>query len=81
MPSIGHEFSDETLIALLRALRARSSSYPHSPALVAALPEVREDRMAAACSELRDRGHGVFRVSIPGDGSRSTRVGWSIAAG
>jgi hypothetical protein len=48
LPSIGHEFSDETLIKLLRALRARSASHPESPGLIASSPTVNADRMAAA---------------------------------
>jgi len=57
------EFSEAALAELLRALRARSSSHPDDPGLVASWPAVREDRMAAACAELRRRGHPVQRVS------------------
>jgi hypothetical protein len=56
------EFSDTALIALLRALRARSACHPDDPGLVASWPAVREDRMAAACTELLRRGHAVHRV-------------------
>jgi hypothetical protein len=56
------EFSDAALTELLRALRARSASRPDDPGLVASWPAVREDRMAAARTELRRRGHPVHRV-------------------
>jgi len=75
-----HEFSDATLAGLLRALRTRSATHPESPGLIASTPAVREDRMAAACAELRDRGHALSRVSIPSAGPGGTRVSWSIGA-
>jgi hypothetical protein len=65
MPSARREFSETTLTELLRALRDRTSHHPDNPGLVAFWPGVREDRMAAACSELLGRGHPVFRVSNP----------------
>ena len=70
------EFSDATLSGLLRALRTRSATHPESPGLVASAPAVREDRMAAACAELRSRGHAVIPSVVPG----GTRVSWSIGA-
>jgi hypothetical protein len=74
MRSTHPEFSERTLAELLRALRARTSGHPDNPGLVASWPGVRETRMDAACAVLADRGHPVFRTSIPG------RVydGWAI---
>ena len=80
MPPTGHEFSDDTLRKLLRALRARSASHPESPGLIASWPVVEADRMAAACGELRSRGIGISRVSIPSAVPGRTHIGWSIAA-
>jgi hypothetical protein len=57
-----HEFSEAALAELLRALRVRSATRPENPGLVASFPAVREDRMAAACTELQRRGHAVQRV-------------------
>jgi hypothetical protein len=74
MRSTGHEFSEETLAELLRALRARTSRHPDNPGLVASWPGVRETRMDAACTELAVRGYPVLRVAIPGRG----RDGWAI---
>ena len=65
MPSRRHEFSDTTLTELLRALCARTSRHPDNPGLIASWPGVREDRMPAACAERLNRGHPVFRMSIP----------------
>jgi hypothetical protein len=79
MRPTGHEFSDETLMALLRALRARVASHPESPGMVAWLPAVREDRMSAACAELLRRGHTVSRAWMPGDRPGSRCVAWSVA--
>ena len=80
MPSMRHEFSEATLTELLRALRARTSSHPANPGLIASWPGVREDRMAAACAELLDRGHPVFRVSVPSATPGPTRDGWTLGA-
>ena len=74
MGSSHPEFTDETLGELLRALRARTSSHPDNPGLVASWPAVREGRMNAACGELAGRGHPVFRVAIPG----RIHDGWAI---
>jgi hypothetical protein len=72
------EFSDATLTGLLRALRVRSATHPESPGLIASTPAVREDRMAAACAELRSRGHAVSGISIPSAVPGKTSVSWSI---
>jgi hypothetical protein len=74
------EFSEQALAALLAALRARTSHHPDNPGLIACWPGVREARMAAACGELRRRGHPVFRVSIPGVKPGTTRHSWAVAA-
>jgi hypothetical protein len=72
------EFSEAALTELLRALRARSASHPHDPALLASWPAVRADRMAAACAELRRRGHPVQRVSNPAAERTGTAKGWTV---
>jgi hypothetical protein len=72
------EFSDAVLSDLLRALRARAASRPDDPGLVASWPAVREDRMAAACAELRRRGHPVHRVSKPSASPSSTGDRWAV---
>jgi hypothetical protein len=74
MQSTRQEFSEETLAALLRALRARTASHPDNPGLIASWPGVREARMDAACGELASRGHPVFRTEIPG----RVGAGWAI---
>jgi hypothetical protein len=74
MSATRSEFSEEVLSELLQALRARTSGHPDNPALVACWPGVPESRMNAACAELADRGHPVFRAPIPG----RTRGGWAI---
>jgi hypothetical protein len=80
MPTTGHNFSDDTLTKLLRALRARSASHPESPGLIASFPAVDADRMAAACGELRSRGHAISRVLIPSVVPGRFHIGWSVAA-
>ena len=74
------EFSDRTLDQLLLALRARTTEHPDNPGLIACWPSVPEDRMPAACGELRRRGHPVFRVSIPGVHPGRTRDTWAVAS-
>jgi hypothetical protein len=74
MRSTHHEFSEETLTELLRALRSRTSGHPDNPGLVASWPGVRETRMDAACGELQGRGYPVFRVEIAG----RIQGGWAI---
>jgi hypothetical protein len=73
-------FSDDVLIGLLRALRARSASHPDSPWLVAFWPGVREEQMAAACGELIRRGHAIRSVVLPGLRRGAARNGWAVAA-
>jgi hypothetical protein len=72
------EFSEAALAELLRALRARSASRPDDPGLVASWPAVREDRMDAACAELRRRGHPVQRVSNLSAKRSRTGYGWAV---
>jgi hypothetical protein len=72
-------FSDEVLIGLLRALRARSATHPESPWLVAFWPGVREEQMSAACAELIRRGHGIRSVVLPGRRRGAARSGWAVA--
>jgi len=74
MSATRSEFSEEVLSELLNALRARTSGHPDNPGLVASWPGVPESRMNAACAELADRGHPVFKTAIPG----RTRGGWAI---
>lgn len=78
MPTTDHHFSDETLSTLLRALRARSATHPESPGLIASWPAVDADGMAAACGELRSRGHAIARVLIPSSVPGRTHIGWSV---
>lgn len=80
MPARHPEFSDSVLTQLLLALQARSTGHPDNPGLIACWPGIREDRMRAACGELRRRGHPVFRVSIPGVRPGQTRDSWAVAA-
>ncbi len=74
------EFSERTLTDLLVALRARTTAHPDNPGLIACWPGVREERMAAACTELRRRGHPVYRVSIEGARPGTARTSWAVAA-
>ena len=80
MGSAHPEFSDRTLTELLSALHARTARHPDNPGLIASWPGVREERMAAACGELRRRGHPVFRVYVEGTKQGLTRSAWAIAA-
>jgi hypothetical protein len=80
MPATHPEFSDRTLAGLLDAMRTRTRHHPDNPGLIACWPGVREDRMAAACAELRRRGHPVFRVAIEGGKPGEPREGWAVAA-
>jgi hypothetical protein len=75
-----HEFSEATLTELLRALHSRTSRHPDNPGLIASWPGVREERMAAACTELLHRGHPVFQVSIPSANPGRSRDGWAVRA-
>jgi hypothetical protein len=74
------QFSDRILSELLGALHVRTADHPDNPGLIAYWPGVREDRMAAACAELRRRGHPVFRVSIKGAKPGQARDSWAVAA-
>jgi hypothetical protein len=72
-------FSDEVLIGLLRALRARSASHPEKPWLLAWWPGVQEEQMAAACGELIRRGHAITNVPLAGRRRGAARSGWTVA--
>jgi hypothetical protein len=74
-----HQFSEETLGALLAALRVRAANHPDNPALIACWPGVREEHMAAGCVELVGRGHAVQRVPMPGRTPGITRTGWALS--
>jgi hypothetical protein len=73
-----HRFSDEVLIELLRALRARSASHPEAPWLIACWPGVREEQMPAACGELIRRGHAITSVPLAGLRRGAARCGWTV---
>jgi hypothetical protein len=73
-------FSDEALIELLRALRARRASHPDNPGLLACWPVVREQDMAAACAELIHRGHPVKAVALSGQSPGTSRRAWTVVA-
>jgi hypothetical protein len=81
MPPNPPEFSEATLEQLLRALRARTSTHPDNPGLIASWPQVREDQMAAACALLINQGHPLFKVSVPTAKPGTTRQGWALRAG
>jgi hypothetical protein len=68
------------LHSLLDAMHARTIGHPDNPGLIACWPGVRQDRMAAACAELRRRGHPVYRVPIQGVTPGQTRDGWAVAS-
>ena len=72
-------FSEQTLVDLLSALRARAVSRPANPGLIAFWPAVDERRMAAACAELVRLGYPVQRVSIAGWQGGKSRIGWALA--
>ena len=72
------EFSEATLNILLRALHARASTHPLNPGLIAVWPQVREDRMSAACTMLINQGYPLFKVSIPTATPGTTRDGWAV---
>ncbi|HEX6026670.1 MAG TPA: hypothetical protein VFZ00_32025 [Solirubrobacter sp.] len=80
MPTPTREFSEATLDELLRALRERTSTHPDNPGLIASWPRVREDRMAAACTVLLNRGHPLYKVAIPSAQPGRTREGWALRA-
>src|SRR3954462_8547600 len=64
-PTATRDFSAAALDELLDALRARTSTHPDNPGLIASWPGGREDRMAAACTVLINQGYPLFKVSIP----------------
>jgi hypothetical protein len=72
-------FSDEELVGLLHALRARNASYPDSPWLIACWPAVPEEQMPAACAELIRRGHAIRSIVLPGRRRGAARSGWAVA--
>jgi hypothetical protein len=74
-------FTDEVLIGLLRALRARSASHPETPWLVAYWPGVQEEQMAAACGELIRRGHPITSIPLAGRRRGAARSAWAVATG
>jgi hypothetical protein len=73
-------FSDDVLIGLLRALRARNASYPDSPWLIAYWPGIPEEQMAAACGELVRRGHAIRSIVLADRRLGTARNGWTVAA-
>ena len=77
-PTPSLRFSDQTLVDLLGALRARALTHPGNPGLIAFWPEVDEPRMAAACAELVRLGYPVERVTIAGWQGGKSRNGWAL---
>ena len=77
----GPRFSEQTLVDLLSALRARAVSRPDNPGLVAFWPGVDERGMPAACAELVRRGYPVQRVTIAGWQGGKSRAGWALGDG
>lgn len=73
-----HRFSEEELVGLLSALRARAETHPDNPGLVACWPAVPADRMAAACGLLAHRGHSVLPVTVALWDRARTRDGWTL---
>jgi hypothetical protein len=73
-----HEFSEETLATLLRAMQARSAASPENPGLIACWPHVREERMATACAALVDQGHDIRQVFVADTSGGKPRTAWSV---
>jgi hypothetical protein len=73
-----HRFSEEELVGLLSALRARAEAHPDNPGLVAYWPAVPAQRMAAACGLLARRGHSVHPVTVALWDRERTRDGWTL---
>ncbi|HET9902052.1 MAG TPA: hypothetical protein VFR46_13465 [Actinomycetes bacterium] len=73
-------FSEQALEALLDALRARATSHPDNPGLIACWPAVPEHRMSGACTELNRLGYPVARVPVSGWNGAKTRDGWALGA-
>jgi hypothetical protein len=81
-PSVATDqlFSEEDLVDLLSALRARAASHPDNPGLVACWPAVPAERMAAACGLRARRGHSVQPVTVALWDRERTRDGWALGA-
>ena len=77
-PLADHRFSEQDLVDLLGALRARALSHPDNPGLVACWPAVSQDRMAAACRVLAWRGHAVEPVWVAAWDDGKSRQGWTL---
>jgi hypothetical protein len=75
-----HRLSEQDLVDLLEALRARATSHPDNPGLIACWPAVPEHRMASACRELLRRGHPIRSVSIVARAPGKRRNGWAVDA-
>ena len=73
-----HRFSEEDLVGLLSALRARAASHPDNPGLIACWPTVPAERMAAACRLLARRGHSVQPLPVAGWEPEKIRDGWAL---
>jgi hypothetical protein len=73
-----HRLSEQDLVDLLDALRARATSHPDNPGLIACWPAVPEHQMAAGCRELLRRGHPIRSVSISGWAPGKRRNGWAV---
>jgi hypothetical protein len=73
-------FSEQALVDLLGALRARAASHPDNPGLIAHWPAVTEHRMAGACTELIRLGYPVERVSVDNWDGAKARDGWALGA-
>ena len=73
-----HRLSEQDLVDLLDALRARAASHPDNPGLIACWPGVPEHRMASGCRELLRRGHAIRSVSIAGWAPGKLRNGWAV---
>lgn len=73
-------YSEQTLVDLVHALRARAASHPDNPGLIAFWPAVPEHRMAGACTALVRLGYPVKQVSIGGWDGVKTRDGWALGA-
>jgi hypothetical protein len=79
-PLADFRISEQALADLLGALRARASSHPENPGLIAFWPAVTENRMAGACTELMRLGYPVKQVSVGAWDGVKARDGWAIAA-
>ena len=73
-------FSEQALVDLLGALRARAASHPDGPGIIACWPEVPEHRMEFACTELIRLGYPVTRVPVGGRNGAKARDSWALGA-